>query len=101
MSRKVKRAIVFELKYLSIEQQVILGYLTYHAGKLWNQANYFVKNRLAKPDYRDLYNKFKDASLHLRSLQSRSAQIVLDELSRGWKNFFKFLENPEKFKRRE
>jgi len=38
--------------------------LTYHAGKLWNQANYLVKNRLAKPDYRDLYNKLKDTSLH-------------------------------------
>ncbi|MBW1975329.1 MAG: hypothetical protein JRI45_07130, partial [Deltaproteobacteria bacterium] len=67
---------------------------------LWNQANYLVKNRLAKPDYRDLYNKLKDTSLHLRSLQSRSAQIVLDELSRGWSNFFKFLGNPEKFKKK-
>ena len=101
MSRKVKRAIVFELSCLTEEQKIVFGYLTYHAGKLWNQANYLVRNRLAKPDYRDLYNKLKDASLHLRSLQSRSAQIVLDELSRGWKNFFKFLENPEKFKEKE
>ncbi len=100
MSRKIKRAIVFELNHLSKKQQIILGHLTYHAGRLWNQANYLVKNRLAKPDYRDLYNKLKDASLHLRSLQSRYAQIVLDELSRGWKNFFKFLENPEKFKKK-
>jgi len=97
---EMKRAIVFELNNLTEEQQIILGHLTYHAGKLWNQANYLVKNRLAKPDYRDLYNKLKDISLHLRSLQSRSAQIVLDELSRGWKNFFKFLESPEKFKKK-
>jgi len=97
---KTKRAIVLELNNLTEEQQIILGHLTYHAGKLWNQANYLVKNRLAKPDYRDLYNKLKDTSLHLRSLQSRSAQIVLDELSRGWSNFFKFLENPEKFKKK-
>jgi len=97
---KAKRAIVLELNNLTEEQQIILGHLTYHAGKLWNQANYLVKNRLAKPDYRDLYNKLKDISLHLRSLQSRSAQIVLDELSRGWSNFSKFLENPEKFKKK-
>ena len=97
---KTKRAIVLELNNLTEEQQIILGHLTYHAGKLWNQANYLVKNRLAKPDYRDLYNKLEDTSLHLHSLQSRSAQIVLDELSRGWSNFFKFLGNPEKFKKK-
>ncbi len=98
MARKVKRAIVFELSHITEEQEIILGHLTYHAGRLWNQANYLVKKRLAKPDYRDLYNKLKETSVHLRSLQSRSAQIVLDELTRGWSNFFKFLKNPEKFK---
>ena len=97
---KTKRALVFELNHLTKEQGIILGYLTYHAGRLWNQANYLVKNRLAKPNKFDLYNKLKDSSLHLRSLQSRCAQIVLDELSRGWSNFFKFLENPEKFKKK-
>jgi putative transposase len=86
---KVKRALVIELNRLVKEQEIILGYLTYHAGKLWNQANYLVKNKLAKPDYRDLYNKLKDNSIHLRSLQSRCAQIILDELSRGWNNFFR------------
>jgi len=100
MSSKVKRAIVFELNRLTEGQEIILGYLTYHAGRLWNQANYLIKNKLAKPDYRDLYNRLKDESLHLRSLQSRSAQIVLDELSRGWSNFFKFLKDPEKFKKK-
>jgi len=33
-------------------------------------------------------------------LQPRSVQIVLDEASRGWSNFSKFLETPEKFKKR-
>ncbi len=98
---KVKRAFVFELNHLTEEQEIILGYLTYHAGRLWNQANYLIKNKLAKPFYPDLYNKLKDTSIHLRSLQSRCAQIVLDELSRGWINFFNFLENPEKFKKKE
>ncbi|RUM42207.1 MAG: transposase, partial [Desulfurobacterium sp.] len=96
----MKRAFVFELNHLTEEQEIILGYLTYHAGRLWNQANYLIKNKLAKPFYPDLYNKLKDTSIHLRSLQSRSAQIVLDELSRGWINFFNFLENPEKFKKK-
>ena len=98
MSRKVKRAIVFELSRLTEEQKIILGYLTYHAGKLWNQANYLIKNKLAKPYYVDLYHKLKDTSIHLLSLQSRCAQIIPDELARGWSNFFKFLENPKKFK---
>jgi putative transposase len=97
---EVKRALVIELNRLAKEQEIILGYLTYHAGKLWNQANYLVKNELAKPDYRDLYNKLKDNSINLRSLQSRCAQIVLDELSRGWSNFFKFLKDPEKYKKK-
>ena len=100
MSMKVKRALVIELNRLTEEQEIILGHLTYHAGKLWNQANYLIKNRLANPDYRDLYNKLKDNSIHLRSLQSRCAQIVLDELSRGWNNFFKFLKDPEKYKKK-
>ena len=99
-NEKVKRAISFELNHLTEEQEIILGYLTYHAGKLWNQANYLVRNKLAKPDYRDLYNKLKDNSINLRSLQSRSAQIVLDELSRGWSNFFKFLKDPEKYRKK-
>ena len=99
MSRKVKRAIVFELSRLTEEQKIILGYLTYHAGKLWNQANYLIKNKLAKPYYVDLYHKLKDTSIHLLSLQSRCAQIILDELARGWSNFFKFLENPKNLKR--
>jgi len=97
---KVKRALVIELNPLTKEQEIILGHLTYHAGKLWNQANYLIKNRLAKADYRDLYNKLKDAAINLRSLHSRSAQIVLDELSRGWNNFFKFLKDPERYKKK-
>ena len=97
---KVKRALVIELDSLTKEQEIILGHLTYHAGKLWNQANYLIKNRLAKADYRDLYNKLKDDPINLRSLHSRSAQIVLDELSRGWSNFFKFLKDPERYKKK-
>ena len=97
---KVKRALVIELNHLTKEQEIILGHLTCHAGKLWNQANYLIRNRLAKADYRDLYNKLKGDSINLRSLHSRSAQIILDELSRGWSNFFKFLKDPERYKKK-
>jgi len=81
-----------ELNKTDKTTQIILGYITYHAGKLWNEANYLVVNKLAKPNKFDLYNKLKDASIHKKSLQSRTAQIVLDELSRDWQNFFKFLQ---------
>ena len=91
MSRQVKRSLRIELNNTDPTTNIVLGYLTYHAGKLWNEANYLVKNKLAKPNKYDLYNKLKDTSIHKKSLQSRTAQIVLDELSRGWQNFFKYL----------
>ena len=97
MSRKVKRSLRIELNNTDPTTNIVLGYLTYHAGKLWNEANYLVKNKLAKPNKYDLYNKLKDTSIHKKSLQSRTAQIVLDELSRGWQNFFKYLQKPEKY----
>ncbi|WP_457643566.1 RNA-guided endonuclease InsQ/TnpB family protein [Persephonella sp.] len=97
MSRKVKRSLRIELNSIDQTTQIILGYLTYHAGKLWNEANYLVKNKLAKPNQYDLYNKLKDTSVHKKSLQSRTAQIVLDELSRAWQNFFDYLQKPEKY----
>lgn len=81
MPKEVKRSLRIELNNIT---SIILGYLTYHAGKLWNEANYLVGNKLAKPNKFDLYNKLKDISIHKKSLQSRTAQIVLDELSRGW-----------------
>lgn len=97
MSRKVKRSLRIELNNIDTATNIVLGYLTYHAGKLWNEANYLVKNKLAKPNKFDIYNKLKDTSIHKKSLQSRTAQIVLDELSRGWQNFFKYLQTPEKY----
>ncbi len=97
MSRKIKRSLKIELNNADKTTNIVLGYLTYHAGKLWNEANYLVKNKLAKPNKFDLYNKLKDTSIHKKSLQSRTAQIILDELSRGWQNFFKYLQEPEKY----
>ncbi len=45
----------------------------------------------------DIYNKIKDNSIHKKSLHSRTAQIVIDELVRAWKNFFDYLENKSKY----
>ncbi|HIE58575.1 MAG TPA: hypothetical protein EYP82_01275 [Hydrogenothermaceae bacterium] len=97
MSRKVKRSLRIELNNVDPTTSMVLGYITYHAGKLWNEANFLVKNKLAKPNIFDLYNKLKDTSIHKKSLQSKAAQIVLDELSRSWQNFFKYLQTPEKY----
>ncbi len=95
---KSLRCFSISLTDIPEEYKIVLGYLTYHSGKLFNQALYLVKTKQAKVNTFDLYNKLKDDSLHLKSLQSRSAQIVLDELVRAFENWFKFLKNPKKFK---
>nr|WP_273333941.1 transposase [Dictyoglomus turgidum] len=81
------RCLSISLNNLPEEYKVVLGYLTYHSGKLYNQALYLLKNKQAKVNVFDLYNKLKD-SLHSKNLQSRNAQIVLDELVRAYKNAF-------------
>ncbi len=82
------RCLTINLTDIPDEYKIALGYLTYHSGKLFNQALYLVKTKQAKINTYDLYNKLKDSSLHLKKLQSRSAQIVLDELVRAFKNAF-------------
>ncbi|EDP76053.1 RNA-guided endonuclease TnpB family protein [Hydrogenivirga sp. 128-5-R1-1] len=91
---------VITLNDLPPEYKVVLGHLTYHSGKLYNQALYLLKNKLAKVNMFDLYNKL-GSSIHLKSLQSRSAQIVLDELVRAYKNWFDYLKDPQRFKGQE
>ncbi|SNZ10209.1 hypothetical protein SAMN06265182_1788, partial [Persephonella hydrogeniphila] len=56
-TKKVKRSLRIELNSIDQITSIVLGYLTYHAGKLWNEANYLVKNKIAKPNKFDLYNK--------------------------------------------
>ncbi|ADC88986.1 transposase, IS605 OrfB family [Thermocrinis albus DSM 14484] len=97
---KSLRCITISLNDLPEEYRIVLGYLTYHSGKLYNQALYLLKNKLAKVNMFDLYNKL-NSSIHLKALQSRTAQIVLDELVRAYKNWFEFLKNPQKFKGQE
>jgi hypothetical protein len=78
---KPLRCLTITLNDIPEEYKIILGYLTYHSGKLYNQALYLLKNRLAKANMFDIYNKL-NSSIHLKALQSRSAQIVLDEFVR-------------------
>ena len=85
---KSLRCLTISLTDIPEEYKLVLGYLTYHSGKLFNQALYLVKTKQAKVNTFDLYNRLKDNSLHLKGLQSRSAQIVLDELVRAFKNAF-------------
>ncbi|WP_457600152.1 RNA-guided endonuclease InsQ/TnpB family protein [Hydrogenivirga sp.] len=85
---------------LPFEYKVVLGHMVYHSGKLYNQALYLLKNKLAKVNMFDLYNKL-NSSIHLKALQSRTAQIVLDELVRAYRNWFEYLKNPQKFKGQE
>jgi putative transposase len=85
---KSLRCLAIALTDIPDEYKITLGYLTYHSGKLFNQALYLVKTKQAKINTYDLYNKLKDSSLHLKNLQSRSAQIVLDEIVRAFKNGF-------------
>lgn len=91
------RCLTIALTYIPEEYRITLGYLTYHSGKLYNQALYLLKNKLAKVNMFDLYSRL-NSSIHLKALQSRSAQIVLDQLVRAYINWFEYLKNPEKFK---
>ncbi len=91
------RCLRIELNKIDDSTKIILGHLTYHAGKLWNECNYLLHNKLTKVSMFDIYNKIKDTSIHKKSLHSRSAQIIIDELVRSWKNFFDYLKNKSKY----
>jgi putative transposase len=39
------RALRIELNKIDDKTKTILGYLTYHAGKLWNECNYLLHNK--------------------------------------------------------
>ena len=95
---KSLRCLTIALTDIPIEYKIALGYLTYHSGKFFNQALYLVKTKRVKTNIYDLYNKLKNNSLHLKNLQSRSAQIVLDELVRVFKNAFNGVAKFPKFR---
>ena len=93
MKKHVFRCLTINLKRLSEDYRIALGYMCYHSAKLWNQALFLLNKKEAKLNFYDLYNRLR-SSVHLRALQSRASQIALDELVRAYKNHFK---EPEKF----
>jgi len=83
--------------HLSREQEVVVGNLTYNAGKAWNAANYKLMNGEAAFNVFDLYNKLRN-NFFVKNIHSRVAQILMGQLIEGWKTFFDYLKNPEKYK---
>ncbi len=63
---KSLRCLTIALTDIPDEYKITLGYLTYHSGKLFNQALHLVKTKQAKINIYDLYKKLKDSSLHLK-----------------------------------
>ena len=54
---KTLRCFTIALTDIPTEYQIALGYLTYHSGRLFNQAIYLIKTKQAKVNTFDLYNK--------------------------------------------
>ena len=71
---------------LSREQQIIIGHLSYSAAKLWNVANYVVKEHQINPF--KLKQELRD-NFWYKNLHSQSAQAVLEKLQIAWENYFK------------
>jgi len=82
---------------LSKEQEIVLGNLTYNAGKVWNAANYELMNGKASFNLFDLYNKLRN-NFFVRNIQSRSAQILMGQLIEAWKTYFDYLKHPDNYK---
>ncbi len=94
---KSMRCFIIALRNASEREKIVLGYLTYHSGKLYNQALYLLQTKQAKLNMYDLYRKLQ-TSIVLKALHSRTAQIVLDETIRAYKNWLNYIRHPEKFK---
>ncbi len=90
------RCIVIQPR-LTREQEIVVGNLTYNAGKAWNVANYLLINGKAAFNVFDVYNKLRN-NFFVKNIQSRSAQILIGQLIEAWKNYFDFLKTPEKYK---
>lgn len=90
-------------------QSNIIGHMEYAARKLWNVANYHLRNwqALGLPRMPSMYEQ-KSAmktNMWFKSLPSQTAQEVIRDLHEGWKSYFALkksggIENPKppKFK---
>ncbi len=83
------RCIAINLRRLTKEHRTALVYMCYHSAKLWNQALFLLNKKEAKLNFYDLYNRLR-SSVHLRALQSRASQIILDELVRAYKKHLEY-----------
>jgi putative transposase len=79
---EVTRVIAIQLNPTK-EQQIIIGHLTYSASKLWNVANYNIKQGNIK--LKKLKSMLKK-DFWYKNLHSQSAQAVLEKLKIAWEN---------------
>jgi hypothetical protein len=79
---EVTRVIAIQLNPTK-EQQIIIGHLTYSASKLWNVANYNIKQGNIK--LKKLKSILKK-DFWYKNLHSQSAQAVLEKLKIAWEN---------------
>ncbi len=82
----VTRVWVVNLRTLPVTTRLILDHLTYSAAKLWNTANYALKQQ--QTDLRSLKATFK-TTFWYKNLHSQSAQAVLEKLTVAWSNYLR------------
>lgn len=97
---QMKLAFKFKANF-SYKQLEIVKELSWHCSKLYNIANYQIKNNEeVKPVYTKLENKFK-SNWHTNYLHSHNRQQLLKQLSQDWKSFFSsikdYKKNPNKY----
>jgi putative transposase len=81
---------------IAIKPSREIRWLCFNAGKLFNCANYLIKNGSAKPNIYDLYNKLSSNFFKL-NLHSQTTLKVFSHVVRGWLNFFDYIKNPHKY----
>ena len=85
----------------SHKQLEIVKELSWHCSKLYNTANYEIKNNEeVKPVYTRLEKQFK-SNWHKKFLHSHNRQQLLRQLVQDWKSFFSSIKdynnNPSKY----
>ncbi len=96
----LKRTLKVRL-YPTGEQKEILRELQIRCAKLWNRANYIIRQEFFKSgkilSYETVYNLVKN-SPNYKALPTDIAQAVLKKLSESWKSFKKLKELEQKGK---
>lgn len=83
------------------KQLEIIKELSWHTSKLYNIANYKIRNKDKKPIYSRMDKYFRD-NWHCRYLHSHNRQHCFKQLAQDWKSFFNSIKdyknNPNKYK---